>query len=517
MINKISFNNFQFSLLAILPIAFVVGPLIVEIIVNILNIFFIYNVYKNRNFKFLKNKLFFFLFFFYLILILSLFQSDFFNETKINVIFYFRFILFPFAVYEILRINSKYLEYLFIILMISVFIVCIDAYVQFFYGKNLVGFEKYRVDRISGFFNDELKLGSFLSRILFLLIGLALYFRDKIKFNKISTLIISLCVLLIFLTGERAAFLKTILGLIIIFFITNIRWKTKILSLVIFSTTLLVIIFLNPIIFDRYINQFKSHMLQKDIKNNQYIFMYNYTPMFQTSLKMFNSSKVLGKGPKSYRFHCNDLDYISYFPSRKKTVDNTILKINFNSDIKNTIKVRKIFISKNDFIKKNDQLFSYNFLGSNEIFIYKSDKEGVVKEIFIKDLYDRNDIFLKIDPLNSPDKLISKKSACNTHPHNFYFQLLAEVGFIGFIFVFSLFLYISFVLIKNFVLIIKNIPNKKTDSELVILIGFFLILWPLTTNGNFFNNWINLMNFYPLGIYLFIKHNASNRKIKNIN
>ena len=202
-------------------------------------------------------------------------------------------------------------------------------------------------------------------------------------------------------------------------------------------------------------------MLQKDIKNNQYIFMYNYTPMFQTSLKMFNSSKVLGKGPKSYRFHCNDLDYISYFPSRKKTVDNTILKINFNSDIKNTIKVRKIFISKNDFIKKNDQLFSYNFLGSNEIFIYKSDKEGVVKEIFIKDLYDRNDIFLKIDPLNSPDKLISKRSACNTHPHNFYFQLLAEVGFIGFIFVFSLFLYISFVLIKNFVLVIKNIPNKK--------------------------------------------------------
>src|SRR6056300_214268 len=137
MINKISFNNFQFSLLAILPIAFVAGPLIVEFIVNILNIFFIYNVYKNRNFKFLKNKLFFFLFFFYFILILSLFQSDFFNETKINVIFYFRFFLFLFAVYEILRINSKYLEYLFIILMISVFIVCIDAYVKFFYGKNI--------------------------------------------------------------------------------------------------------------------------------------------------------------------------------------------------------------------------------------------------------------------------------------------------------------------------------------------------------------------------------------------
>ena len=52
--------------------------------------------------------------------------------------------------------------------------------------------------------------------------------------------------------------------------------------------------------------------------------------------------------------------------------------------------------------------------------------------------------------------------------------------------------------------------KKISDSELCLLVGFFLVLWPLTTNGNFFNNWINLMNFYPLGIYLFLRNERIN-------
>ena len=35
-------------------------------------------------------------------------------------------------------------------------------------------------------------------------------------------------------------------------------------------------------------------------------------------------------------------------------------------------------------------------------------------------------------------------------------------------------------------------------------------LWPITTNGNFFNNWLNLISFYLLGFLLhaqFLKKN----------
>ena len=45
------------------------------------------------------------------------------------------------------------------------------------------------------------------------------------------------------------------------------------------------------------------------------------------------------------------------------------------------------------------------------------------------------------------EKYATGVSPCMTHPHNFYLQLLAETGIIGFLFLFSAlayFLYISF-------------------------------------------------------------------------
>ena len=62
--NKFRIYDFQFILLALLPIAFVIGPLIVELIVNILILFFIFDIFKNKKFYLLKDKIFIFLFFF---------------------------------------------------------------------------------------------------------------------------------------------------------------------------------------------------------------------------------------------------------------------------------------------------------------------------------------------------------------------------------------------------------------------------------------------------------------------
>ncbi len=507
---KLKINDFQFILLALLPVAFVIGPLIVELIINTLILFFIFYSFKNKKFYFLKNNIFIFLSLFYIILLISQFNSNYFHETKLNVFFYLRFILFPFAVYEILNTNKKYLKYLFIVLLISIFIVCLDGCIQFIFGKNLIGYEKYRIDRISGFFKDDLVLGSYLSRIFPVLVGISLYFKDNKKLNKFSILVAVLCLIIIFLSGERAAFVKTFIGLIIIFLIININWKIKILYLFLVVSSIFLSLLINPVIFDRYIKQMKYHLYSSDPSNNKMVLMREYYPMYQTSLKMFDSSKILGKGPKSYRYHCDDPDFITFYPHRENVVDNTILKINLSWKDKGDIEVNEFFISENDIIKKNDELFSYNFVGKNKKHIYLSNKEGVIKKIYRQKKYLRDTILLELEPKNSPYKEIQKISACNTHPHNFYFQLLAETGLIGFIYVLSLFLYISLLLLKNFVFYITNSPKKISDSELCLLVGFFLVLWPLTTNGNFFNNWINLMNFYPLGIYLFLRNERIN-------
>ncbi len=306
---------------------------------------------------------------------------------------------------------------------------------------------------------------------------------------------------MIFLSGERAAFLKTLIGLIIIFFITSVNWRIKALSAIFFSTSLALIMLLNQNIFDRYVIQFKNHLIGDKKKN--IVFLQNYLPMFKTSLKMFNDNKLIGKGPKTYRYYCADKRFISYFPN-KLLVENTILKIEIPWKEKRPMELKNVFVSTQQIIKKGDKVFSYKYLGDNKLNIYYSDREGLIKKIFEQKIIPHNHVLLHLDPQHSPSKEYIQRNACNTHPHNFYIQLLAETGIIGFLFIFSLFIFITYLIVKNLFYLINKNSKRLSDSELVLLVGLFLSIWPLTTNGNFFNNWINLISFYPLGFYLYM-------------
>ena len=62
----------------------------------------------------------------------------------------------------------------------------------------------------------------------------------------------------------------------------------------------------------------------------------------------------------------------------------------------------------------------------------------------------------------------------------------------------------------------KESLNSKPvykDYQICFLISFYLTLWPLVPSGNFFNNWLSIIYFYPLGIFLW----SVNKQDKNIN
>ena len=94
------------------------------------------------------------------------------------------------------------------------------------------------------------------------------------------------------------------------------------------------------------------------------------------------------------------------------------------------------------------------------------------------------------------------KGSCNTHPHNFYVQFLSEMGIIGFFFLTTIFFYISYSLFKF--IYNKFVKNKLvfSNSQYLLLLGFFITLWPINTHGNFFNNLGSIIMFFPLGFYL---------------
>ena len=91
---------------------------------------------------------------------------------------------------------------------------------------------------------------------------------------------------------------------------------------------------------------------------------------------------------------------------------------------------------------------------------------------------------------------------CMPHPHNFYVQLLAETGIIGFLFLFSVLIYVIHMSLRQLKSIILKQKRPLTDYQVCILSGILITVWPLTTNGNFFNNWLMVVYSIPIGFYL---------------
>jgi len=104
--------------------------------------------------------------------------------------------------------------------------------------------------------------------------------------------------------------------------------------------------------------------------------------------------------------------------------------------------------------------------------------------------------------LCSKEKFSYAENSCNTHPHNNYIQLLAETGIfvpLIFIIIFLSFIYLSIINVYN--LAIKN-KIIFTDYQICLISCFLMTLWPILPTNNFYNNWINIIYFLPVGFFL---------------
>ena len=169
---------------------------------------------------------------------------------------------------------------------------------------------------------------------------------------------------------------------------------------------------------------------------------------------------------------CLIIVMMSFFPnSKERFIDQTIYDFTRNSD-------DKVYI----FSKPHNDMYvsAYRIFLDNKFF-------GVGPRQF----------------RNTCDGYSVSEYSCETHPHNTYVELLSEAGIFAFLVVAGLFTLICYLSIKHF--LFKSIRNKKNiinDFEVCLLSAIIISLWPFSPSGAFFNNWMSIVYYFPVGILL---------------
>jgi len=116
---------------------------------------------------------------------------------------------------------------------------------------------------------------------------------------------------------------------------------------------------------------------------------------------------------------------------------------------------------------------------------------------------------------SQPEYFGEHERSCSTHPHNTYVQILAETGLIGFAFIILIFFYFIFKCVLHFKGAIFQKKYYFNDFEICLLAAILITIWPFVPSGNFFNNWISIIYYFPVGFLLW-SLKKSNQKRKNL-
>ena len=203
-------------LLFIIPLSFIAGIAVTEFFVFFCTIFFL--IFNKDKFLFINQKVIFLFLFSAFVFANTYFRNS--DDLKLGSIFYFRYVLFSLAIFFLCELLNNYKNKRYFFLLIFCLLVLLaDSIFQFFLGFNIFGFDIIS-GRVSSFFYDELILGSYLVRIMPIILWFMFFFRINLKKNIfLFVIFFSLYFITIYLSGGRTSFfllIITILGLLII-------------------------------------------------------------------------------------------------------------------------------------------------------------------------------------------------------------------------------------------------------------------------------------------------------------
>jgi len=302
-------NKLQLFLIYFFPFSVLLGNFFINLVIFFSALYFLINKKKIK--EHLNNfQIIIFIFFLLVLLFSSLIIStvkiaSFLSLAKIIISFFFALFIA-----DTLSEQNKFKNYI-KFLSFFVLIVALDGWVQFIFGKNILGFESIKTHgvRLTGVFRDEAVLGSFISK-LSLIVYCFFYFVNNNKYYAIAVSIF--IILSTIITNERMSSISVLIGFTIFniyyYFLFSKQLKFLIIIPLVF---LLVFSFIkhNNGIYYQFIN-----------KTNQYVGGFSrplniidspHGAHWVTAYKIFKNNLFIGSGLKNFRVICSEDIYSS--------------------------------------------------------------------------------------------------------------------------------------------------------------------------------------------------------------
>ena len=147
------------------------------------------------------------------------------------------------------------------------------------------------------------------------------------------------------------------------------------------------------------------------------------------------------------------------------------------------------------------------FMNNNNYEVIKSDSSGYLLHFNSGvQAWKKNKIFgqgLKSFRLNCE---YADTQTCNTHPHNYFIEIMLDTGLVGLTIIYSFFI----IGLINFLKFYLNQPNKIKLFTLPFFIICFFEFFPLRSTGSFFTTSNSAIIFLSLAIFI------NSEKLKNL-
>jgi len=437
ILSKINFNYNSASLInavfCLFPISFIFGNLITNInflLFCCLGIFHLKfsNLPKKLNFPIKIIFLFFVIVLFSTSLsYMESFYSSEYEQSEfsrlIKSVLFFRFFIILIIIYLLSELDIINFKLFFISAAIFPLLISVDVIFQYIFGFNTIGMKSY-IHHNTSFFGDELIAGGYIQNFSFFSI---LFLIHLIKKNEnsfkifLTTLTICTLGIGIMLSGNRMSFFLYLFGLFLCFLFNKESRKTLLISyLIIFVIFGLI----------RSTDRVMSHL------------------------------------------------YDSFFSGVQRSA------VGVSTKVKNNL------LSKIQQTKEAEKEDKWKYIPPTGYRAFENPESNPYMKLTLTaiETWKPNKIFgngIKSFRVKCP-KIITeqKRGLCSNHPHNYYLEILVDLGIVGILLVMLIAITFIVFLVKNYKTLRKN--NLQNLFLLAAIISLFLEAFPFKSSGSIF-------------------------------